>query len=304
MKKLFYSQKLAPYVFILPFVLTVIFFWAVPIANGVLLSFQDVLQDKWVGLDNYKRLLSDKIFLKALANSTRYMIGTLVLLIPFPMFFATLLNSKLMKKPGFFKSIYFLPALTSVVVAGTIFRLMFGEMETSLANQVIGMFGLGPIKWLKNDLTGYFALLLLACWRWTGVNILYFLAGLQSISTDLYEAASIDGANKWQIFWKITMPYVLFICGPSLIQSVIANINNFNVIYLLTGSTTTSNMAFANSNAKETDLLITWLFTLTNDNSNYKMASVIGIISFVICALLTLLSYTRMISGDKEEVYQ
>ena len=101
MKKFFYSQKLAPYVFILPFVLTVIFFWAVPIANGVLLSFQDVLQDKWVGLDNYKRLLSDKIFLKALFNSTRYMIGTLVLLIPFPMLFATLLNSKLMKKPGF-----------------------------------------------------------------------------------------------------------------------------------------------------------------------------------------------------------
>ena len=88
------------------------------------------------------------------------------------------------------------------------------------------------------------------------------------------------------------------------IANVIANINNFNVIYLLTSSTATSNMAFANSNAKETDLLITWLFTLTNDNSNYKMASVIGIISFVICALLTLLSYTRMISGDKEEVYQ
>lgn len=161
MKKFFYSQKLAPYVFILPFVLTVIFFWAVPIANGVLLSFQDVLQDKWVGLDNYKRLLSDKIFLKALFNSTRYMIGTLVLLIPFPMLFATLLNSKLMKKPGFFKSIYFLPALTSVVVAGTIFRLMFGEMETSLANQVIGMFGLGPIKWLKNDLT-----VILHCYFW------------------------------------------------------------------------------------------------------------------------------------------
>ena len=76
------------------------------------------------------------------------------------------------------------------------------------------------------------------------------------------------------------------------IANVIANINNFNVIYLLTSSTATANMAFANSNAKETDLLITWLFTLTNDNSNYKMASVIGIISFVICALLTLLSYT------------
>ena len=123
-------------------------------------------------------------------------------------------------------------------------------------------------------------------------------------AADQLESARIDGANKWQIFWKITMPYVLFICGPSLIQSIIANINNFNVIYLLTSSNATANMAFANSNAKETDLLITWLFTLTNDNSNYKMASVIGIISFAICALLTLLSYTRMISGDKEEVYQ
>ena len=213
--------------FILPFVLTVIFFWAVPIANGVLLSFQDVLQDKWVGLDNYKRLLSDKIFLKALFNSTRYMIGTLVLLIPFPMLFATLLNSKLMKKPGFFKSIYFLPALTSVVVAGTIFRLMFGEMETSLANQVIGMFGLGPIKWLKNDLTGYFALLLLACWRWTGVNILYFLAGLQSISTDLYEAASIGltivGYLYRQGIEKRAMGYA---CAVGLVLLIIVMIVN------------------------------------------------------------------------------
>lgn len=90
--------------------------------------------------------------------------------------------------------------------AGTIFRLMFGEMETSLANQVIAVFGLEPIKWLKGEWTGYFALLLLACWRWTGVNILYFLAGLQSISTDLYEAAAIDGASKWKQFTKISLP--------------------------------------------------------------------------------------------------
>ena len=127
---------------------------------------------------------------------------------------------------------------------------------------------------------------------------------LMNIPTDQLESARIDGANKFQIFWKITMPYILFIMGPSLIQSVVSNINNFNVIYLLTTGFTTTNMAFANSNAKETDLLITWLFTLTNDYSNYKMASVIGIITFVICAGITLLSYTRMISGDKEEEYQ
>ena len=163
MKKLFYSQKLAPYVFVLPFALTVVIFWMFPIGNGILLSFQDVLKNEWVGLGNYQRLLSDKIFLKAVYNSAKYMVGTLVLLIPFPMLFATLLNSKLMKKPGLFKSIYFIPALTSVVVAGTIFRLMFGEMNTSLANQIIAAFGMSPIKWLKGEWTSYFALLLLAC---------------------------------------------------------------------------------------------------------------------------------------------
>ena len=109
-KKFFYSQKAAPYVFILPFVLTILLFWIVPIANGVLLSFQDVLKEKWVGFNNYSRLVSDKMFYKAIYNSVKYMIGTLILLIPFPMLFASLLNSKLMKGANFFKSVYFLPA--------------------------------------------------------------------------------------------------------------------------------------------------------------------------------------------------
>lgn len=141
---------------------------------------------------------------------------------------------------------------------------------------------------------------------WVGVPYQMLIATgiLMNIPTDQLESARIDGANKFQIFWKITMPYILFIMGPSLVTSVINNINNFNVIYLLTTGYTTTNMAFANSNAKETDLLITWLFTLTNDYSNYKMAAVIGIVTFVICAAITLLSYTRMISGDKEEEYQ
>ena len=233
MKKLFYSQKLAPYVFVLPFALTVVIFWMFPIGNGILLSFQDVLKDEWVGLGNYQRLLSDKIFLKAVYNSAKYMVGTLVLLIPFPMLFATLLNSKLMKKPGLFKSIYFIPALTSVVVAGTIFRLMFGEMNTSLANQIIAAFGMSPIKWLKGEWTSYFALLLLACWRWTGVNILYFLAGLQSISTDIYEAASIDGASKWQQFVKISFPLVKPTTVYVLTISIYAGLSMFTESYML-----------------------------------------------------------------------
>ena len=141
---------------------------------------------------------------------------------------------------------------------------------------------------------------------WVGVPYQMITATgiLLNVPQDQIEAAKIDGATKSQVFWNVTMPYVMFITGPSLIQSVIGNINNFNVIYLLTNSYTTTNMALANSNAKETDLLITWLFTLTNEYSNYKMASVIGIVTFIICAALSLVTFSRMISGDKEEVFQ
>ena len=127
---------------------------------------------------------------------------------------------------------------------------------------------------------------------------------LMNIPEDQLESAKIDGANDFQIFWKITMPYILFITGPSLITAFISNINNFNVIYLLTSDYVTTNMGFANSNAKEVDLLVTWLFTLTNEYSNYKMASVIGICVFILCASFTLLSFTRMIAGKKEEEFQ
>ena len=232
-KKFLYSQKAAPYVFILPFVLTILLFWLFHIGNGVLLSFQDVLKDKWVGFDNYSRLLTDKMFFKAVYNSLKYMIGTLILLIPFPLLFASMLNSKLMKGQGFFKSVYFLPALTSVVVAGTIFRLMFGEMDTSLANQIMELLGKSPIKWLKGEWTGYFALLIVACWRWTGVNILYFLAGLQSIPTDIYEAASIDGASKWQQFIKISFPLVKPTTVYVLTISIYAGLSMFLESFML-----------------------------------------------------------------------
>ena len=233
LKKFLYSQKIAPYIFILPFVITILLFWIVPICNGALLSFQDVLKDQWVGAKNYKRLLSDKIFLKAIFNSVKYMLGTIVLLIPFPMMFASLLNSKLMKKADFFKSIYFIPALTSVVVVGTIFRLMFGELDSSMANRVIAMFGKAPIKWLHGDFTSYFALLIVCCWRWTGVNILYFLAGLQSIPKELYEAASIDGASSWQQFKKISFPLVKPTTIYVLTISIYAGLSMFLESYML-----------------------------------------------------------------------
>jgi arabinosaccharide transport system permease protein len=131
---------------------------------------------------------------------------TLVVLIPLPMLLACFLNSKITLGKNLFRSVFFIPALTSVVVAGTIFRLIFGELPGALMNTIVGKFGLAPVKWLRLQNTAYMAMVVLATWRWTGVNILYFLSGLQSIPADLYESASIDGASPFQNFLHITMP--------------------------------------------------------------------------------------------------
>ena len=142
---------------------------------------------------------------------------------------------------------------------------------------------------------------------WVGVpyTMLQVTGILQNIPADLYEAARVDGANAVVQFFKITLPYMLFVTTPYLITQFIGNINNFNVIYLLTQDIyTTTNQKLAASWGKEIDLLVTWLYRLTSEQYNYKMASVIGICVFVVCAVITLFAFNFLIKGDKEDTFR
>lgn len=294
-KKLLYSKKIAPYVFIVPFVLTFLIFWILPLTKAGIMSFEKILpgQTEWVGLQNYTRLLGDKIFQKAVLNSLKYMIGTLFLLIPFPMMFACIINSKVMIGRDIFKSSFFIPALTSVVVAGTIFRLIFGELPGSLMNQFIGIFGEAPIKWLKIQATGFGALLTLACWRWTGVNMLYFLSGLQSIPEELYESASIDGANGWQKFIKISMPML----KPTLIYvltiSVYAGLAMFTESYMLwNGNNSPQNNGLT---------IVGYLYRQGIEKNAMGYASAVGIVLLLITMIINITQLTASGMFRKEE---
>jgi len=208
-KSLLYSQKLAPYVFVMPFIIVFLLFFIYPAISTIIMSFQKVEPGnvQFIGLENFRRLNNSEFYLAA-ANNGIYTVLTLAVLIPGPMLLAIFLNSKIMAARNFFRSVFFIPALTSIVVAGFVFRLIFGELPGSLLNEIIGMFGYEPIKWLggPSRATTFFSLVMLACWRWTGVNILYFLSGLQNIPEELYESASIDGANAFQKMWLITVP--------------------------------------------------------------------------------------------------
>ncbi|WP_419888950.1 carbohydrate ABC transporter permease [Paenibacillus xylanexedens] len=296
-KKFVYSQKVAPYVFVLPFILIFLVFWFFPLVNSFVMSFQDRMlgQDpKWIGEANYSKLLTDKVFLTSIKNSIVYMLGTLVLLIPFPMLFAVMINSKLMMGREFFKSSFFLPALTSVAVAGTIFRLTFGEMEGSLMNSFLSLFGVEPIKFLKDGNWSMAALLILACWRWTGVNMLYYLSGLKSIDNEYYEAASIDGASAWQKFRTITMP---------LLKPTTVYVTTISVYAGLAMFTESLMMFNGNKSPQNIGLTIVgYLYRQGIEQNKLGYAAAVGIVLLVIAMVinLTQLKFSGMFKKEED----
>jgi len=292
--KFIYNKKAAPYVFVLPFILVFLIFFISPMANTIIMSFQDILPGsrEFIGAKNYAKLLGDKIFLVALWNSFKYMAWTLILLIPIPMILACIINSKLMVGREFFKSALYLPALTSVVVAGIIFRFAFGEQATSLMNQFVALFGMEPFKWLKNGTTGFIVLLVLACWRWTGVNMLYFLSGLKNIPVELYESAKIDGATSWQSFRYITIPQLKPTTIYVLTISVYAGLAMFTESYMVfNGNNSPNNIGLT---------IVGYLYRQGIEKNAMGYASAVGLVLFAIGMGINLLQLKLNGTFDKE----
>jgi arabinosaccharide transport system permease protein len=295
-KSLLYSQRWAPYLFIAPFVITLLAFWTVPLARTFLMSTQEVLfgEATFVGADNYQRLWGDRIFWQALFNSTRYMVLTIALLIPIPLVLAAVLNSKIgsPRVKAVFKSSMFVPTLTSVVVAGIIFRLMFSETETGLMNQVLGFFGAEPVRWLREDVGGLTALLTLAMWRYTGINILYFLAGMQSIPNELYEAASIDGANRVQQFFNVTIPNlkptIVFVTAISIYGGLAMFLESF---MLYAGNNSPNNQGLT---------VVGYLYRRGIEENDLGFASAVGVVLLVLIMAINL-TYLTLTGTFKKE---
>ena len=295
-KNLLYSQRLAPYFFIAPFVITLLAFWAVPLVRTFVMSTQNVMfgEAAFVGTDNFERLWRDRIFWQAMYNSARYMVLTLVILIPVPLLLAVVINARLgsPRLKNLFKASMFVPALTSVVVAGFIFRLMFAETSTGLVNQVIAWFGADPVRWLRTDIGGLVALLALATWRYTGVNILYFLSGLQSIPDEYYEAASIDGAGKLRQFFSITLPNI----KPTMVYVTTISIYGGLAMFL------ESFMLYAgNSSPNNQGLTVVgYLYRRGIEENDLGYASAVGVVLLVVIMAINL-TYLTLTGTFKKE---
>ncbi len=226
-----------------------------------------------------------------------------------------LLNSQKTRAPRFWRTLFIITIAVPQFVSLLLVRNFFsngGIVNTICANigltgflRNIGLVSTSYIPFLSAPGWAHVMIILINIWIGIPYQMLIATGVLMNLPADQLESARVDGAKPYQIFAKITMPYMLFVTGPALVTDFVKNINNFNVIYLLTeGVYTTTNQAMANSQAKEVDLLVTWLFRLTQDYYNYKMASAIGIIVFIICAVFTLFAFNRMIGNGREEDYQ
>jgi arabinosaccharide transport system permease protein len=291
---LLYSQKLAPYVFVLPFIISFSIFFAYPVVSAFIMSFQEIVpgSSKFVGFDNYKELWNPSFF-KAIKNSTIYTALTLLLLIPIPLVLAAFLNSKVMVFKNFFRSTLFIPALTSVVVAGTIFRLAFGELEGSLMNTIVTALGFEKQRWLGDRWLGMMTLLILACWRWMGINMLYFMAGLQNISKEVYESAEIDGANTWRKFINITVPLLKPITIYVFTISIYGGYAMFTESYMLWSG---------NRSPKDIGLtMVGYLYRSGWEQNNLGLGAAVGIVLLAITFIITFVQLNLFGLFKKEE---
>ncbi len=203
------KDMISGYLYVAPFFIVFGIIGLYPALFSIVLAFQEwngLGEMEFVGLSNFTVVLQDPLFWKSLYNTVIIgLMGTAPQLIV-GIVLAYFLNLAVIRFTNFFRVTIFMPYITSMVAVALVFGVFFSSNETALANYVIGLFGVDPVSWKTSEWGAKIAIALMVFWRWVGYNTIIYLAGLQSISKDLYEAATIDGANKLEQFIYITIP--------------------------------------------------------------------------------------------------
>jgi len=227
------------YAYIAPFYILFAIFGLFPIAAGFYISFfrwDGISAMRFQGIGNYVNLFNDSMFWTALSNTAFIGLISHIPILLGGLILAYILNNKIVKGENIFKTFYFLPMVTSAVAISIVFQNLFGN-RFGLINYLLSFLGIDPIGWLIGG--GEYvniAVIIMFSWRWIGWNMVIYLAGMQGISNDVYEAAKIDGASHVQTFMRITMPLLKPVIVFTLIQSTIGTLNLFTEPLILTGS--------------------------------------------------------------------
>lgn len=234
------TARTAPYLFLAPFVLSFLIFGAYPIVRSVMLSFYITSGPEaqhFVGLDNYLHLLQDPDFWSAVRNTATFALGSVLLQLPLSLGLALLLNRADIHGRNVFRFIFFSPNLMGLVFSALLFMLILAPRFGLLNAALHALFGLpSTTRWLSTPGLVMPALIMVALWLYTGFNMVYFLAALQAVDGELYEAATIDGAGRWAQFRHVTLPGIRPVLIFVVVLSTIGSFQLFELAFLLLGN--------------------------------------------------------------------
>ncbi len=279
--------KVVPYLYILPNMILFMTFMIIPIFITGYYSLQKwsgMGSPKFIGFDNYSYIFQNEVFLRTLWNTFIFSSTTVPILMVLALFFAIMLNRD-MKLRGFFRSAMYMPSIISTVVVGMVFIWLFNS-QLGLINYILNIFGFGSIEWANNPKFAMVMVVIGTIWSRTGYNMVIYLAALQGISPEYYEAAKIDGAGGWQRFRFITMPLLNSTHIFILITCVIYSFRSFDLIYVMTKG--------GPLNATKT--MVVYIYDTAFHENYYGRASAAGVILFLILFIFTVIR----IKSEKE----
>ena len=272
-----------PYLFLLPAIAFLSLTSFLPIFQAIYLSFTNydfIGNPNFIGWENYTKLWSDRTFWKVMYNTLIYLIFVVPSLVILSLVLAILVNQKL-RSIKFFRAVYYFPVIVSVVVAGIAWKWVYAE--NGILNYFLSIISWQPVKipWLTNPQTAIFAIMAVVVWRGIGYYMVIYLAGLQAIPADLYEAAAIDGSDGWQKHFDITIPLMQpYIILVSIISSISA-MKIFEEVYIMSQG----------GPANSTKTVVYYLYDKGFTSLEMGYASAIGVFLFLIIFVISILTF-------------
>ncbi|HXF62714.1 MAG TPA: sugar ABC transporter permease [Caldilineaceae bacterium] len=271
------------WLFISPVVLGILIFQVYPTLFSLFVSFTTwnlITPPRWVGVDNYVDLVTtDRFFFKTLWNTTRYTLGVVLPSMVLSLFFASLLNQNIRFK-HLYRGIYFIPVVAPTVALALLWGWLY-EPNFGIINAALRMIGIKGPAWLGTTQWALRSVIIMAIWAGMGFQIVIFLAGLQGIPQEYYEAAAIDGANAWQKFTRITLPLLSPVTFFVLVTGIIGTFQDFALVWVLTQG----------GPAGATQLIVMYLYGLAFRLQKMGLASAVAYAVFLVIVGLTILNF-------------
>ncbi len=276
-------EERVAWLFITPVILGILIFQVYPTLFSLYASMTAwnlITPPRWVGFENYVDLFTtDRFFLKSMWNTIRYTLGVVLPSMAISLFFASLLNQNIRFKHGY-RAIYFVPVVAPTVALALLWGWLY-EPNFGIINAALGMVGIKGPSWLGTTTWALRSVIIMAIWAGIGFQIVIFLAGLQGISQDYYEAAAIDGANAWQKFSRITLPLLSPVTFFVLVTGIIGTFQDFSLVWVLTQG----------GPAGATQLIVMYLYGLAFRLQKMGQASAVAYSVFLVIVGLTIVNF-------------